>query len=281
MDNTAGDASARPGMQCGQARRCRCAPPACAKRRHSSLVSLGSRTSSRHTRLFKLDEWVPVSSLDDVKRRVAAQFTLGARRLKRTEPRGAAQIDSGPCACNNQMRWWLLSPGGHWVRATHPPLRGRRRAVMEEERQASSSSSGFGFIPKAAAAYPSELSHQLANALIQAPGQLPKGSSAPVPAPDDRMMRVGVWHNVLVHMQCGLCVQREQRELQCRAPLRRSTGQASRTECPHAGGLRRNADSVNKVRFLRIVETLVRSTIKGILGEHPDADQRCITAIGS
>lgn len=88
-------------------------------------------------------------------------------------------------------------------------------------------------------------------------------------------------HNMLVRKRTGVDVQREKREVQFRVPRRGGSGQLGRFERPHVGGLRRNADSVNKVPSLTIAGALSWPTVEGFIERHPKAGQRCILAIGS
>jgi len=153
--------------------------------------------------LFNLPEIVDACGEDVIKSRFP-QCGLGAESVKLTDWRSNFLLPSGPSSsCEHPKRWWRLPPNGSWLWTSHPPLKGRHRAVLPEvwddmhvdnKREPETE-----FLTRSAAAYSSDLNAYLAAALVsRISARLSHRPLVPSTVTAPSFTRTGRFANVLI-----------------------------------------------------------------------------------
>ena len=234
-----------------------------------------------------------------------AQCMLGASSKKPTRLASSFELPPGlEHECEHPKKWWRQPPHGYWIRAAHPPLKGRRRAVSPSAWRSGSAASSTGFVTKESAAYPDKLNAYLAAALV---GQLAAHSATPAsPTPPHgvrpagtgavgvqsqgtEFVRVGKWRNTLV---TSGAVKRsapadELFESKRRAimpnPLRMVDDAAAikeREEELAIGGMRKPQRSITKLPGVVSTGRKLRGLLEKALKAHPRLEVMILRAIG-
>ena len=82
------------------------------------------------TSMFKLDEYKTLIATEGVHRYTFAQCRFGAPAEKLTDLLGNIEgLDEFTVLCNHPKQWWRVPWSGKWIFASHPPLKGRQRAI--------------------------------------------------------------------------------------------------------------------------------------------------------
>jgi len=239
-------------------------------------------------------------AIDGHHKRVFPQCNVGAESVKSTEWRSSFELTHCPAStCSHPRVWWRQLPRGNWLRARHPPLKGKFRAVTPavweamspEDRQREERH----YLTRAAAAYSSLLNCYLATQLV------PKAAAV---LASRLMVRTGFWRNVLVRNSVksvpygpsgpkGSGVDRQWDDTvdaltqSRRGPimvdrLRHTAPDIKQQQNRRAiGGMRRPQTSVEKLPSLVPVGNLVRKVLDKLIDDNPEWIDDCVSAIGS
>ena len=234
--------------------------------------------------------------------KIVAQCNLTADAVKRTEFRSDFEIcQDVPDRCNHQRVWWRLPPHGRWLRAAHPPLVGKHRAVRpevwEQMTPLERSRSEGEFLTRNAAHYPSMVNCYLACLLV------PQAIAAKAA---NSLYRTGDWMNRLVRQPSHLGIVRRasasgldgrdsmtaetealvddvcrpKRKPDFLDPLRIQAQVNKEKENDMAiGGLRRPQWSLTKLGAVAEFGRKARAFWDKFLDMHPDIEQVCVDAV--
>ena len=120
------------------------------------------------TSMFTLDEFQNLLQQDGVRIFTLAQCRYGADVEKLTDLMSNRDLSGMELRCNHPPVWWRIPWSGQWHFGSHPPLRGKQKAIRAEEWNPSmlrSSEPDGPYLTRAYAAYPKELNEALAKAI--------------------------------------------------------------------------------------------------------------------
>jgi len=253
--------------------------------------------------LFRLPAMVETLAERPVHAHVFPQCIFDAMGVKMTEFRACFKMKYMPeKSCPHQRVWWRQLPLGRWIRASHPPLRGKYRAVTPDVYDRMTlkerSTPEQEFLTRASAAYPSRLNCFLACQLI------PRAVAAKA---SRALNRTGEWMNKLVRQSviprsvrnmpiwdgAGLgqqalhsvaiedCIAPRRRPIMV-DPLRTQPCSKKLKENEIAiGGMRRPQWAVSRLPTVAEFGLKMRELIFNILDEDDRLEQQCLAGIGS
>jgi hypothetical protein len=228
--------------------------------------------------MFLLFEWAEILKLEGVNRFELDQCMLDCEFKKPTVLVGTVPVEFAR-RCSHATRWFRTIPQGKWIKASHPPLAGKLKAVpaecWKEEYYNLVPSSEMPFLTKATANYPAAMNEVVARALVNAAVDFRTLSNR-------RMAQGQSERNVvrkLSHSEWGVGKQSVQF-----ASRLRSGAQGSETKDEQAekalGGLRHPARSVSRLPYMSEVGISLRDALESYLNKHPDLVARAVSAIG-
>ena len=123
------------------------------------------------TSMFMLDEFVQLAGQDDVNFHTFDQCEYSCEFQKTTDLLSNIQADiMAPFSkrCSHEKKWWTIPWSGKTSYSSHPPLKGRQKAVLSDEWDASMlrDKEPWGdFLTRSTAAYPAMMNQQLAKCI--------------------------------------------------------------------------------------------------------------------
>ena len=228
------------------------------------------------------------------------QCMLGADSMKKTRLLSSHPLsESLSSSCSHDRRWWRLPPTGEWIHSSHPPLRGRHRAVSPTSwgREGPQPISPE-YLTKQAAAYPSALNAFLAAelvSLIEAPvvvhppaSEARRHTSLKAPA---GFARTGKWGNALVAVDClkrSSPPSDEVFDSKRRAtmtthlrPVDENMYRKENEEAAAIGGMRKPQRSLTKLPLVVEVGRRLRTMLENAVSQYPRLAQSCLDALGN